>query len=78
VTLLVGRRKHIEPVKNGGWWQWSLVSPDRVTPSQMVCMSASVNLSLHHKVHIFSSQTSSPGLSSQKGRKTVVVLVLDK
>jgi len=41
----------------GGWWRWALVSPDGVTPSQIVCVSASVNLPLHHKVQKFSSGT---------------------
>jgi len=41
----------------------------------MVCVSASVKLSLHHKVQKFSSGTGSPGWSRQKGRKTVVVQV---
>jgi len=36
-------------------------------------VSASVNLSLHHKVQKFSSSTGSPGWSRKKGRKTVVV-----
>ena len=39
-------------------------------------MSASVNLSLHHKVQKFSSGTGSPGWSWKKGHKTVVVLVV--
>ena len=56
----------------GGWWRWALVSPDGVAPSQMVSVSASVNLPLHHKVQQFSSGTGSPGLSQKKGRKTVV------
>ena len=33
-----------------GWWRWVLVSPDGVAPSRMVCVSASVNLPVHHKV----------------------------
>jgi len=37
----------------------------------MVCVSASVNLPLHHKVQK-SSGTGSPGWSRKKGRKTVV------
>jgi len=37
----------------GGWWRWALVSPDGVVPSQMVGVSASVNLPLHHKVQKF-------------------------
>ena len=47
--------------------------PDGVAPSRMVCVSASVNLPLHHKVQKFSSGTGSPGWSQKKGRKTVVV-----
>ena len=42
-------------------------------PSLVVCVSASVNLPLHHKVQKFSSGTGSPGWSRQKGHKTVVV-----
>ena len=45
-------------------------------PIWMVCVSASVNLPLHHKVQKFSSGTSSPGWSRKKGRKTVVVVVV--
>jgi len=51
-----------------------LVSPDGVTPSQMVGVSVSVNLPLHHKVQKFSSGTGSPGWSRKKGHKTVVVV----
>jgi len=51
-----------------------LVSPDRVVPSQMVDVSAFVNLPLHHIVQKFSSGTGSPGWSEKKGRKTVVVV----
>ena len=43
-------------------------------PSQMVGVSASVSLPLHHKVRKFCSGTGSPGWSQKKGRKTVVVL----
>ena len=56
-----------------GWWRWALVSPDGVAPSRMVCVSASVNLPLHHKVQKFSSGTGSSGWSQIKGRKTVVL-----
>jgi len=42
-------------------------------PSQMVGVSASVNLPLHHKVQKFSSGTGSSGWSQKKGRRTVVV-----
>jgi len=71
--MIVGGRKGIRPVKNGGWWRWALVSPDGLVPSQMVCVPASVNLPLHHKVQKFSSGTGSPGWSWKKGRETVVV-----
>jgi len=56
----------------GGWWRWALVSPDGVSPSRMVNVSAFVNLPLHHKVQKFSSGSGSPGWSWKKGRKTVV------
>jgi len=49
-----------------------MVSPDGVAPSRIVCVSASVNLPLHHKVQKFSYGTGSPGWSRKKGRKTVV------
>ena len=42
-------------------------------PSRMVCVSASVNLPLYHKVEKFSSGTGLPGWSPKKGGKTVVV-----
>jgi len=72
----LGGRKGIRPVKNmGGWWRWTLVSPDGVAPSRMVGVSASVNLTLHHKVQKFSSGTGSLGWSRENGRKTVVVYV---
>ena len=45
----LGGRKGIRPVKNGGWWRLALVGPDGVAPSRMVCVSASINLPLHHK-----------------------------
>jgi len=38
----------------------------------MVCVSASVNLPLHHEVQKFSSGTGSPVWSRKKCRKTVV------
>jgi len=50
-------------------------SQDGVAPSQMVSVSASVNLPLHHKVQKFSSGTGSPGWSRKKVHKTVVVVV---
>jgi len=50
-----------------------LVSLDGVAPSQMVGVSASVNLPLHHKIQKFSSGIGSHGWSQKKGRKTVVV-----
>jgi len=51
-----------------------LVSPDGLAPCRMVSVSASVNLSLHHKVQKFSSGTGSPGWSRKKGHKMVVVV----
>jgi len=70
---LVGWQKgHPAFKKMGGWWRWALVSPDGVAPSWMVGVSASINLSLHHKVQKFSSDTGSPGGLGKKGCKTVV------
>ena len=43
----------------------------------MAGVSASVNLSLHHKVQKFSSGTGSPGWSRKKGHKRVVVVFQD-
>jgi len=75
LTLLVGRQEgHPACKKMRGWWRWALVSPDGVAPSQMVDVSASVNLPLHHKVQKFSSGTGSPGWCQKKGRKMVVVV----
>jgi len=59
-----------------GWWRWALLNVDGMAPIQMVSVSASVNLPLHHKVQKFSSGISSPGWSRKKGRKTVVVVVI--
>jgi len=73
----LGGRKGIRPVKNGGWWRWALVSLDGVAPSRTVSVSASVNLPLHRKVQKFSSGSGSPGWSRKKGRKTVVVVVVN-
>jgi len=47
----------------------TVVGSDRVAPSWMVSVSASVNLSLHHKVPKFSSGTGSPGWSRKKAVK---------
>ena len=47
-----------------------------MAPSRMVDVSASVNVSLHHKVQKFSSGTGSPWWSRKKGHKTVVVLLV--
>jgi len=74
---LVGWQEgHSAGKKIGGWWRWALLSPDRVAPGQMVGVSASVNLPLHHKDQRFSSGTGSPGWSQKKGRKMVVVVVV--
>ena len=50
-----------------------MFSSDGVALSQMVSVSASVNLPLHHKVQKFSSGTGSAGWYWKKGHKTVVV-----
>ena len=71
----LGGRKGIRPVKNGGWWRWALLSTDGVAPSQLVSVSDSVNLPLHHKVQKFCSSTGSPRWSWKKGRKTAVVVM---
>jgi len=72
----VGGRKGIRHVKNGGMVEvgtgqsgWNGTQPDGR------CVTASVNLPLHHKVQKFSSGTGSPEWSQKKGRKTVVVVV---
>jgi len=72
--LLVGRQEGHPACKNmedgggghrvvGTEWRSAVLS----------CVSASVNLHLHHKVQKFSSGTDSPGWSQKKGRKMVVV-----
>jgi len=67
---------HISLVETaGGWWRWSLVSPDGVAPSRMVGVSASLNLPLQHKVQKFSSGTGLPEWSRKRDRKTVVCVV---
>jgi len=74
LTLFVGWQEgHPVCKKVRGLWRWALVSPDGEAPSQIVCVSASVNFPLHHKVQKFSSGTGSPGLSWKKGCKMVVV-----
>jgi len=78
LILLVGLQEgHPAQKKMGRWWRRALVSPDGVTPSRMVGVSASVNLSLHHEVQKFSSGTGSPWWSRKKGCKMVVVVIED-
>jgi len=74
LVLLVGLREG-DPACKKVWGDGGggHPSPDGVAPSQIVSVSASVNLSLHHKVQKFSSGTGSPGWSRKKGCKTVVV-----
>ena len=73
LTLLVGWQEGHPAHKNmEGWWRWALVNMDGVAPRRMVSVSASVNLSLHHKVQKFSSGTGSPGWSRKKGSKMVL------
>jgi len=57
----LGGRKGIRPVKKWGRWRCAMVSPDGVAHSRIVCVSATVNLPLHHEVQKFSSGTGSPG-----------------
>ena len=65
--LLVGQKEGHSARKNmGRWWRWALLSPDGVAPSRMVCVSASVNLPLHHEVQKFSSGTGSPEWSRKR------------
>ena len=71
IKTLITKDRHVKNM--GVWWRWALVSLDRVAPSRMVCVSASVNLPMHNKVQKFSSGTGSPGWSRKKGRKMVVV-----
>jgi len=59
-----------------GWWRRALVSLDVVAPSQMVSVSASVNLPLHHKVQKFSSGTGSPGWSRKRAVKQLWWFIL--
>jgi len=73
--MVISSHWSVKNIVHGSYeWRWAPVSPDGVAPSQMVSVSASVNLPLHHKVHMFSSGTGSPGWSRKKGRKTVVVV----
>jgi len=54
LTLLVGRQEgHPACKKWGGWGRWALVSPDKVAPSRMVSVSASVNLPCTIKTRSF-------------------------
>jgi len=61
-----------EKHKNGGDGGGSLISTDRVAPSQMVGVSASVIFPCTIEDQKISSGTDSPGWSSKKGHKTVV------
>jgi len=54
---------------NGGGEHWLVRMPVGAAPSQMVSVSASVNLPLHYKVQKFSSGTGSPGWSRKKAAK---------
>jgi len=47
----------------------AVVNPDRVAPSRMVGVSASLNLPLYRKVQEFSSGTGSPGWSRKSAVK---------
>ena len=76
MLFVVRQEGHPACKKYGGWWRWARVSSDRVAPSWMVSVSASVNLPLHHNAQKFSSGTGSPGWSRERGRKTVLVMVV--
>jgi len=74
LTLLVARQEgHPACIKweDGGGGHWLVQMEWR--SAGLSCVSASVNLPLHHKVEKFSSGTSAPGWSQKKSRKTVVV-----
>jgi len=60
--------------KLGGCWS-KAVSPDKVVPSWMVIVSASVNHQLHHKVQKLSSGTGSHGWSRKRAIKWLCVCV---
>ena len=47
----------------------ALVSPDGVAPSRMVCVSASVNLPVHHEVQEFSCGT--PAYPGGPGKRAI-------
>jgi len=77
LTLLLGRQEGHPACKkmgDGGGGHW-LVRMEWRPAGWLV--SPCVNLPLHHKVQKFSSGTGSPGWSRKKGRKMVVVVVVD-
>ena len=63
---------------DGGCWRSALLSPDGVAPSRMVCVSACVNLPLHHKVQKFSSGTGSTEWSWKRAVKRLCCGILCK
>jgi len=76
LTLLVGWQEgHPDCKKYGRMEEVGTGCPDGVMPSQMVGVSASINLPLHHKVQKFSCGNGSPWWSWKKGCKTVVVVL---
>jgi len=70
LTLLVGRQEG-QPAckKHDRGEHWLVRNPDGVAPSQMVRVSASVNLPLHHKIQRFSPGTGSPGCPGKRAVK---------
>jgi len=60
--------------KNGGWWRWSLISPDRMAPSRIVSVSTSVIFpcTMDHKSTRFLLAPAHPGSPGERGRKMVV------
>ena len=72
----MGGRKGIWPVKNmGGWCRWALVSLDGVALSQMVSVSASVNLPCTIKSRSSLLAPAHPGGPGKRAVKGVVVVV---
>jgi len=57
----LGGRKGIRLVKSMGRWRWALLSPVGVVPSQMVNVSASVNLPLYLYIQKFCLSPAHPG-----------------
>jgi len=79
--MLVGRQEGHPACKkwDGGGGHWLVWIEWCPAPDVFLCfgVSAAVNFPLLHKVQKFSSGTGSPGWSGKKGRKMVVVVVVE-